>query len=108
MQRSKVETYIGFCRKAGKLTCGFNAIAQQKKEVYLLLLCGTASENAVKDALKLKERFGCELLLSSQIPLEETVGKVNCKIAAVRDRELAKAILNNTDDNFISYSGGNR
>ena len=54
MQRSKAESYIGFCIRAGKLTCGFNAVATLHKDVYLLLLCGTASENAVKQALSLR------------------------------------------------------
>ena len=51
MQRSKAESYIGFCIRAGKLTCGFNAVATLHKDVYLLLLGGTASDNAVKQAL---------------------------------------------------------
>ena len=108
MQKNKAETYVGFCVRAGKLTCGFHAVARQKKDVYLLLLCGTASENSQKLALKLRDRFGCELLLSAKKPLEEITGKANCKFAAVRHRELAKAILSASDDTFTTYSGGNR
>ncbi len=107
MQKSKAETYIGFCIRAGKLTCGFNAVRLQKKDVYLLLLCDSASENAKKDAWKLKKKFGCELLTSVGKTLEEITGKPNCKLAAVRDKELAKAILLNKNDNFITYIGGN-
>ncbi len=106
MQRSKAESYIGFCIKAGKLTCGFNAVEQQKKDVFLLLLCHTATENAQKSALKLKNRFGCEMLVSCGRTLEEITGKVNCKLAAVRDHNLARAILRAEDENFKIYSGG--
>ena len=108
MLKSKAESYIGFCIKAGKLTCGFNAIEQQKKDIYLLLLCDTASENAKKSALKLKERFRCELLLFCGRTLEEITGKYNCKLAAVRDRNLAKAIMSATDENITLHSGGNK
>lgn len=107
MQRSKAESYIGFCRKAGKLTCGANAIEVQKKGIYLLLLCQSASENTKKNAQRLAMKFGCALLVSEEKRLEQLVGKENCKLAAVRDEGLAKAILSCAEDEFIKYPGGN-
>ena len=106
MQRSRAESYIGFCRKAGRLTCGFNAVEVQKKGVYLLLLCTSASENAKKSALKLKNKFGCELLIYTGGLLEDVTGKPNCKIAAVREKNLAGAILSVSGDDLKIYSGG--
>lgn len=47
-KKSKAESYIGFCIKAGKLTCGFNAVELLKKDVFLLLLCDTVSDNGKK------------------------------------------------------------
>ena len=38
--------------------------------------------------------------------LEEYTGKSGCKLAAVRDINLAKAILSVEDENFRKYSGG--
>ena len=107
MQRSRAESYIGFCRKAGKLTCGFNAVEVQKKGVYLLLLCTSASENAKKSAEKLANKFRCTLLVPKGRLLSELTGKENCKLAAVRDEGLAKAILSCAEDEFIKYPGGN-
>ena len=107
MLRSKAESYIGFCIKAGKLTCGFNAVETLKRDVHLLLLCGGASENSKKNALKLQKRFGCELILCEEGRLEALTGKENCKLAAVRDRGLAKAILSAADDQYRHYAGGN-
>ena len=107
MQRSKAESYIGFCRKAGKLTCGANAIEVQKKGIYLLLLCQSASDNTKKNAQRLAMKFGCALLVSEGKRLEQLVGKENCKLAAVRDEWLAKAILSCAEDEFIKYPGGN-
>lgn len=104
---SKAERYIGLCIRAGRLACGFNALDAVKKDVYLLILCSSASENAKKSALKLKNKFGCELLEYSGGLLEDVTGKPNCKIAAVREKNLAKAILSVTDDNLKIYSGGN-
>lgn len=107
MQRSKAESYIGFCRKAGKLTCGANAIEVQKKGIYLLLLCQSASDNTKKNAQRLAMKFGCALLVSEGKRLEQLVGKENCKLAAVRDEGLAKALLSCAEDEFIKYPGGN-
>lgn len=106
MQRSKAEGYIGLCMKAGKLTCGFNAVEVQKGCVYLLLLCATASENANKSARKLGERFGCGIMVLNGKTLEEVTGRINCKLAAVRDENLAKAILSAADENYRIYAGG--
>ena len=64
-------------------------------------------ENAKKSALKLKNKFGCDILLLRGKTLESIVGRENCKLAAVRDRNLAKAILSATDENISLYSGGN-
>ncbi len=107
MKKSRAETFIGFCIKAGKLTCGFNAIATQRKDVFLLLLCSGASENAKKSAIKLMDKFHCEMMILLSGELERITGRENCKIAAVRDKNLANAILQAEDENFRKYSGGN-
>ncbi len=52
-------------------------------------------------------KFGCALLVSEGKRLEQLVGKENCKLAAVRDEGLAKAILSCAEDEFIKYPGGN-
>ena len=107
MQRSKTESYLGFARKAGKLTCGAEAAERMKKDVYLLLVCGTAAENTKKKAAKLQRRFQCPLLESAGKTLEEITGVANCKIAAVRDAGLAKAVLAADEELFTKFSGGN-
>ena len=42
-----------------------------------------------------------------KIPLEQLTGKENCKMAAITDVNLAKAVLDNQDGNFSVSSGGN-
>ena len=104
MQRSKAETYLGFARKSGNLRSGVNAIATLKK-VHLLIVCETASENTVKEAAKLAARFNCPLMKTG-VPAEKIAGKENCKLLAVTDGNLAKAITECSDDNFTFISGG--
>ena len=47
------------------------------------------------------------MLLFCGKTLEEVTGKTGCKLAAVREQNLAKAILSATDEIYTKYSGGN-
>ena len=106
MQRSKVLTYLGFAKKSGNLRSGVNAIGTLKR-ANLLILCHTASQNTEKDAKKLCVKLGCPML-KSMLSVEEITGKENCKLLAITDENLAKAMLDNLDDNFTLISGGCR
>ena len=100
-KKSKVETFIGFSIKAGKVRCGVNAIATLKK-VNLLILCATASDNTKEDAKKLMKRFHCHLIISNKKTVEELTGKEKCKLMAITDKGLSKAIEDNLDNDFTN------
>jgi hypothetical protein len=76
-----------------------------KKGIKLILVCSTASENTFKLAIKYKNRFSCPLIIC-KCGLENAVNKPNCKIAAILDESLAKAILDNVCDDYELYAGG--
>ena len=105
MAKSKVETYIGFCIKSGKITFGSGAVDTLKSDVYLILLSADAAQNTRKLAVKFKNRHKCPLLICHG-DFERIVNRAGCKIAAVRDRGLAKAITENTDSDYEIYAGG--
>lgn len=105
MAKSKIETYIGFCVKSREISVGNGAISTLHGGVRLLILDGTAAKNSWRLALKFKNRFSCPLVVCKS-GLEEAVNKVGAKIAAILNKELAKAILNNLDDNYELYVGG--
>ena len=100
----KVETYIGFSIKARKIALGAGTVDLLKKGVYLVIVCSTASENAMKVALKYKNRFSCPLIIC-KIGLENVVHKSGCKIAAIRDKNLAQAICDNLDGDYELCDG---
>ncbi len=100
MPNSKVESYLGFCKRAGKLTLGVNAVATLKKEVYLLVMDSATAVNSRKEIAKLHKKFACPLVMAEG--LETLVGKANCKLAAVRERSLAEAILREAGKQPIS------
>ena len=99
LANGKVETYIGFCIKSGKISRGSGAISTLKGGVKLLVLDGTAAKNSQRLALKFKNRFDCPLIVCKS-GFERIVNREGAKIAAIRDEELAKAILRNLDDNY--------
>ncbi|MBR2337525.1 MAG: hypothetical protein IKA61_06250 [Clostridia bacterium] len=106
MQRNKIYSYVGFARRAGKFKAGMNAIKTVKKGVELLILCKSASPNAVKEAKNLSERFFCPLYMTKAFTVEEMVDKENCKLVAILDCELAKAIISNAGEDLEEISGG--
>jgi ribosomal protein L7Ae-like RNA K-turn-binding protein len=103
---NKIFSYVGFAKRALKLKAGTNAIKTVKKGVYLLMVCETASQNALKEALKLSERFGCPIYKSCGFTLENLINKENCKLVAILEPELAKAIILNAGEDLIDISGG--
>ena len=107
MANGKVETYIGFCIKSGKISLGSGAISTLKGGVKLLVLDGTAAKNSQRLALKFKNRFSCPLIVCKS-GFDAAVNKSGCKIAAIRDRELSKAILTSLDETYELYFGGDR
>ena len=106
MKNNKIFTYVGFARRAGKFKAGLNAIKTVKKDVELLILCHSASPNAIKEAEKLSERFFCPLFKTVTFTVEEMMDKENCKLVAILDAELAKAIISNAGEDLEEISGG--
>ena len=91
MERSKTQTYLGFAKRAGKLTLGVQAAATVKREAYLLVADESVAPNNRKEIEKLQRKFSCPLVFVED--LEGMTGKVQCKLALVRDKNLAEAIL---------------
>lgn len=95
MERSKTASYLGFARRCGKLTLGVGGVGTLKRGVFLLVADGSVAKNSRKEIEKLQKKFSCPLLFVEN--LGDMVGKDDCKLAAVRDENLAKAIA---DENF--------
>ena len=89
MERSKTATYLGFARRAGKLTLGVNAALTVKK-CYLLVADASVGKNSRKTIEKLKEKLSCPLIYLEN--LGDVVAKPGCMLAAVREEHLARAV----------------
>ena len=99
MESNKIKTYIGFSIRKRSARIGTNATNTLKK-ANLLLICPTASENALKEAKKLKRKFNC-LLIRTEQTLESLTSKENAKVMAITDKSLAQAIIDNSPTQSI-------
>ena len=109
MEKNKIETYLGFCIRAGKIIFGTEMISRQKKGVKLLITDGGMGANSFKIMAKAKETLSCPMLITSEGLLGELVHRPAVKAVAIKDDNLAAAILKETADDlqFKLYSGGN-
>ena len=109
MEKSKIETYLGFCVRARKIVFGVDDIVNQKKSVFLVIADESLGESSKKDIKKSVERLHCPLLIANQDVLGLLLHRVGVKAVAIKDNNLAEAILNVAKDEsqFKIYSGGN-
>ena len=109
MQNDKISTYLGFCIRSGKIVFGVDRAEALKKGVHLLIADSTLSENSMKVLVKLKEKFSCPLLVTEGVSLSELLHRPAVKAAAVKEKNLASAILtaSASDAQYKLYSGGN-
>jgi len=105
---SKIGTYLGFCMRSGKLVFGTDNAEKQTKGVYLLMIDGALSENAAKHMRALSTKLGCPMLKTGAGVLGELLHRPSVKAVAVKERNLAAAILTEAerDGEMKLYSGG--
>ena len=108
MEKNKIETYLGFCIRAGKIVFGVDRLEKHKKGVHLILVDGSVGKNSLKPALLAKERLHCPLVMADNGVLGETLHRPAVKVAAITDEHLAAAILSvvGGESQFKLYSGG--
>ncbi len=100
---NKIETYVGFALRAGKVTLGVNAIQTVKKGVYCLLLDRGTAKNSRKEIEKTRTRFDCPLVEVDD--LGALVRKEGCKAAAIKDISLAGAIVREAGAQGLTIEG---
>lgn len=105
----KIQTYLGFCIRAGKIAFGVDNAEKQKKGVFLLLADEGLGASSFKTIVKLKEKFACPTLILEGGLLAELVHRPAVKAAAVKDENLAAAILATSEgeSQIKIHSGGN-
>ena len=109
MEKSKIETYLGFSIRSGEIIFGAEMIERKKKGVHLLVIDGGIGKNSLKTILLAKEKLGCPLYSTDEGMLGEWLHRPAVKAVAITDKNLASAMMKAADGEpkFKSYSGGN-
>ena len=94
---SKAETYIGFSIKSGKIVWGLDNLTNSRK-VKLIIACKTLSENSESKLLNYANDKGIIVYKLIDKTLDTVVNKTNCKVIGLTDKNLAKAVIDNSQD----------
>ena len=90
---NKIKSYIGLCVKSNGIIIGQDKLKQSKKRPYLIVLSPNATDNLKDLAIRLGDKFHCEVI-TTNIVLEELINISNCKIVGIINITLTKAIKN--------------
>lgn len=100
MQRRKIESYIGFAVKSKSVVYGLDNILSYRKKMDLVVTdktLGDASKRKLDNYLVSHGKVKCVVL--QDFTLAETLKRDNCKILAITNESLAKAIVLEMENN---------
>ena len=101
--RDKIDSLIGFAIKAGKVIYGGDTFESSRKRCYLIVMCRTTADNTQKKVLYTASEKNIPVIFSEK-PLQDAVGRNNCKVIAVTDKQMAQAMIKHTNENYRLYS----
>lgn len=93
----KIISYIGFAIKSNNCISGQTPLKRTTKQLNLILVCSSASENLKNLAKNLAVKHGCEYIVTKP-SLESLTNLKDIKIIGLTDENLSKAIINNKEN----------
>ena len=85
---------MGFSIKSGKVVFGLDKLQEYFKPVKLVIVCSTVAENTYKKLKALCEYNKWKMVqLNEGIVLGSVIGRDNCKVLAMTDKNLSQAVL---------------
>ena len=94
---SKAETFIGFSIKSRKIVWGLDNVLKSRPTPKLIIACKTLTENSEKKLTTYATQKGVKVLKLIDKTLNMVVGRENCKVIALTDTNLAKAVIDNAE-----------
>ena len=93
---NKIISYIGFAVRSNNLIAGQTPLKRTKKQLHVILVCNSGSENLKNLAKNLAVKHGCEYIITK--PSLETLTNVNnIKIVGITDENLSRGIIQNKE-----------
>ena len=93
---NKIISYMGFAQKSNNLIVGQTALKKTTKQLHLIIVCDSASQNLKDLAKNIATKHKCELIISS-VELSDLIQFNDVKIIGLTDENLSKAIQNNKE-----------
>lgn len=93
---NKIISYIGFAQKSNNCIFGQTALKKTTKQLYLVIVCNSASDNLKNLAKNLSIKHNCEFIIS-KFELEKLTNKNDSKIIGLTEENLSKMIINNKE-----------
>ncbi len=94
---NKIISYLGFAQKSNNCITGQTALKRTTKQLYLIIVCVTASDNLKNLAKNLANKHNCQFIISN-VELETLLNKQDIKIVGLTDENLSNAIIQNRDE----------
>ncbi len=93
---NKIISYIGFAIRSGNYIAGQTPLRYNKKQIHLILVCDTASDNLKNLAKNIAIKNSCDYIITKPKLSELTMMK-DIKIFGILDESLSNAIKNNKE-----------
>ena len=93
---NKIISYLGFAQKSNSCIYGQTALKKTYKQLHLVLVCKTASENLINLAKNLAIKHNCAYIVSN-VELDKLIKFSDVKILGLTDENLSKAIIDNKE-----------
>ena len=89
---TKIESYLGFAIRSGKIIFGYDNLFQSKKTPKLVLICSTQNEKVTNKVFKFCVNNDIECIKLVDLILADLIKRDNCKVVGIIDENLANVI----------------
>ncbi len=103
----KIKSYLGLCVKSNSVIIGQDKLKKTKKYPKLLIVSPNATDNLKDLAIRLKDKFGCECLVTNT-NLEDLISIQNCKIVGITNTNFVTAITKCDNEYTILRSNNDK
>ena len=90
---TKINNYLGICRKAGFLIIGSDNLQNYHQKLYLIVVSGEISITIKKLIRRKKEEYPNLICIVANSSFADDIGLQNCKIVGVKNKGITEEIL---------------
>ena len=104
MVTNKIETYLRFAIKGGKIVFGLDNIKIKIRHIKLIISDNSLSEKSLRETKFISEKNKIPLMLS-EADLNQILNTTNCKVIGITDINMVTAIMDNVGSSYYLAEG---